>query len=311
MAFTVLSDHNIKQLLSDLTSNDIRELITALQEILVAYSCQNEQQFQPERAVVSRPDGQRSLFMPATTPQSIGVKIVGIAPSSGPTTTSPEASPPSPGIRSALTLCNAVGEAVGILNAAELTAFRTALGSMLLYQFRKETGNIVVFGSGKQAQWHIRLAVLLRAQDIRKIVIVNRSRERTRGLIASLVQDSHSPWPSHITLYQFDERNENLEDVVVDADVMFCTTPATEPLFPAKFLTSESSQRKSRYISAIGSYRLDMAEIDPELLKAIVDPSPLDSKLSCWSLSAVLIMQHSGARLPTSVPVLNIVRSII
>ncbi|KAF2132476.1 ornithine cyclodeaminase [Dothidotthia symphoricarpi CBS 119687] len=279
MAFTVLSDHDIKQLLSGLTLNDTHELIKALQEILVAYSCQNEQQFQPERGVVSRPDGQMSLFMPATTPQSVGVKIVGIAPSSGSTTTtSPEASPPPPGIRSALTLCNAVGEAVGILNAAELTAFRTALGSMLLYQSRKETGNIVVFGSGKQAQWHIRLAVLLRAQDIRKIVIVNRSRERTRGLIASLIKDSHAPWPSHIKLYQFEERNENLEDVVVDADVMFCTTPATKPLFPAKFLTSESSRRKTRYISAIGSYRRDMAEIDPELLKAMVDPSGIFSQ---------------------------------
>ncbi|EOA82925.1 hypothetical protein ACJQWK_04681 [Exserohilum turcicum] len=278
MAFTVLTDHDVKQLLGDLTSNDTRELITGLQEILAAYSCQNEKQFQPERAVVSRKNGKRSLFMPATTPQSVGVKIVGIADSSNPIVASSEPSPPQPGIRSVLTLCNAGGEAVGILNAAELTAFRTALGSMLLYQFRKETGNIVVFGSGKQAQWHIRLAVSLRAQDIRRIVIVNRSRERTQGLITSLVEDSHSPWPSNIELYQFDECNRTLEDVVAAADVMFCTTPATEPLFPAKFLTSEMSRNKTRYISAIGSYRLDMAEIDPELLKVIVDPSGIFSQ---------------------------------
>jgi ornithine cyclodeaminase/alanine dehydrogenase-like protein (mu-crystallin family) len=278
MAFTVLSDDDIKHLLSSLTSDDTHELVAALQKILIAYSCQNEQQFQPERAVISRPDGQRSLFMPATTPQSIGVKIVGIAPSSGPNTASPDASPSPPGLRSALTLCNAVGEAVGILNAAELTAFRTALGSMLLYQSRKETGNIVVFGSGKQAQWHIRLAVLLRAKDIRKIVIVNRSGERTRELIAGLTKDPHSPWPAHIKLYQFEERNEDLENVVADADVIFCTTPATEPLFPARFLTSEKSRRKSRYIAAIGSYRLNMAEIDPELLKAMVDPSGVFSQ---------------------------------
>ncbi|KAH6643224.1 ornithine cyclodeaminase [Boeremia exigua] len=277
MAFTVLSDHDIKQLLSNLTSDDTHKLITALQEILVAYSCQDEQQFQPERSVISRPNGQKSLFMPATTPQSIGVKIVGIAPS-GPSTSSQEASPPPPGLRSVLTLCDAAGEAIGVLNAAELTGFRTALGSMLLYRSRKETANIVVFGSGKQAQWHIRLAVMLRAQDIRKITIVNRNRVRTRGLISSLVEDSHSPWPSHIELHQYDERNQNLEDVVVDADVMFCTTPATEPLFPARFLTSERSRTKSRYIAAIGSYRLDMAEIDPELLKHIVNPSGIFSK---------------------------------
>lgn len=215
--------------------------------------------------------------MPATTPRSIGVKIVGITPSE-PNCSSSDHSPPPPGIRSVLTLCNAVGEAIGVLNAAELTAFRTALGSMLLYQYRNKTGNILVFGSGKQAQWHIRLAVLLRAQDIRKIVIVNRSRARAQELIASLVKDSYLPWPSHIKLRQFEEDTENLEDEVVDADVIFCTTPATEPLFPARYLTSESARSKTRYISAIGSYRLDMLEIDPELLKALVDPSGIFSQ---------------------------------
>lgn len=278
MAFTVLSDHNVKQLLSELSLNDTHELITALQAGLVAYSCQNEQQYQPERSVISRPDGQRSLFMPATTPQSIGVKIVGIAPSSGLPSAFSEASPRPPALCSVLTLCNAVGEGVGIINAAELTAFRTALGSMLLYKSRKETGNIVVFGSGKQAQWHIRLAVLLRAQDIRKIVIVNRSYKRAQRLIDSLVKDSHTSWPSHITLYQFGECNESLEDLVADADAIFCTTPATEPLFLARFLTSASARRKTRYIAAIGSYRLNMAEIDPELLKAIVDDSGVFSQ---------------------------------
>jgi ornithine cyclodeaminase/alanine dehydrogenase-like protein (mu-crystallin family) len=277
MAFTVLTDSDIKQILSGLTSNDTRELITGLQDILAAYSCQNEKQYQPERAVISRPNGKRSLFMPATAPQLVGVKIVGIADSSKSIVASPEA-PPQPGLCSTLTLCNDMGEAVGILNAAELTAFRTALGSMLLYQFRKETGNIVVFGSGKQAQWHIRLAVSLRARDIRKIVVVNRSRERAQGLIASLVEDSHSPWPAHIELCQFEESKGTIEDIVVAADVIFCTTPSTEPLFPARFLTSEISRNKTRYISAIGSYRLDMAEIDPELLKAIVDPSGIFSQ---------------------------------
>lgn len=105
--------------------------------------------------------------MPAPTPQAIGVKMVSIAPPSGPTSAASEAAqPPPPALRSVLTLCNAAGEAVGILNAAELTSFRTALGSTLLYQSRKETANVVVFGSGKQAQWHIRLAVMLRAKDI-------------------------------------------------------------------------------------------------------------------------------------------------
>lgn len=67
---------------------------------------------------------------------------------------------------------------------------------------------------------------------------------------------------------------------------MFCTTPSTSPLFPASYLTSESGLSKSRFISAIGSYRLDMQEIDPCLLKHIGDPSgPFASQVHQTSIS--------------------------
>ncbi|KAH7124358.1 hypothetical protein EDB81DRAFT_890466 [Dactylonectria macrodidyma] len=112
--------------------------------------------------------------MPATTQHLIGGKIVGISPSIDPTTIAPGTKPP-PALKNALTICDATGQAMGILNAAELTAFRTALGSMLLYRLRLITENILVFGAGKQALWYIRLSRLLRSQDIRTVTIVNRS----------------------------------------------------------------------------------------------------------------------------------------
>ncbi len=269
MTFTVLTDQDVKQIFRGLAVADVSALMQVLDQALAQYSCGDEQKYQPHRSVVPRPGGQVSLFMPATSPQSIGVKIVGISPSQDPAALPPGTKPP-PALLSALTICDAAGQALGILNAAELTAFRTALGSMLLYRLRRRTGNILVFGAGKQALWHIRLAALLRGDDVRKVTIVNRSAERTQELISSLYE---SGWPSHVGLSRFDAGKDNLEEFVSAADVIFCTTPSTEPLFPAAFLTSEKARAKSRFISAIGSYRLDMAEIDPELLRAVVDPS--------------------------------------
>jgi phosphoribosylformylglycinamidine synthase len=266
MTVTVLSDADIQTLLHNITPSDVQNLTSALNQAFTEYSCNDEVPYQPDRAHVARPNGQVSLFMPATTPSFIGVKIVGVAPSQAPQ----PGEKPKPALRSVLTICDELGQAVGVLNAAELTAFRTALGSMLLYRHRKKTENIVVFGAGKQAEWHIRLAILLIGNNIRKITVVNRSNARAKELLDALAQ---SKVGTHIKMEIFDNKDDALESLVTDADVMFCTTPSTSPLFPASYLTSESGLCKSRFISAIGSYRLDMQEIDPELLKLISNPS--------------------------------------
>jgi phosphoribosylformylglycinamidine synthase len=65
--------------------------------------------------------------MPATTPSSIDVKIVGILPSES-------LAPGEPALTSVLTLCDEKGTAVGVLNATVLTALRTSFGSMLYYK---------------------------------------------------------------------------------------------------------------------------------------------------------------------------------
>ncbi|KAF2127342.1 NAD(P)-binding protein [Dothidotthia symphoricarpi CBS 119687] len=272
MPFAVLSDTDVKAVLRDLKPFEVTNIADDLVQAFVQYSCHDEQQYQPHRNVITRPGNQVSLFMPATTQQSIGVKIVGISPSQDPAGASQDAKL-KPALQSALTICDALGQATGILNAAELTAFRTALGSILLYRLRQVTENIVVFGAGKQALWHIRLAILLRGQDIRKITVINRSSRRTQELFDAITE---SGLPLHIDLEAFGEKEDDkvtLEDVVTAADAIFCTTPSTTPLFPATFMTSEKARVKTRFISAIGSYRLDMAEIDPELLKAVTDPS--------------------------------------
>lgn len=264
MAFTILSDNDVKAILSSLSQTDISHIADSFLQSLVQYSCHNEAQYQPERAVIKR-GPQTSLFMPATTPSHIGVKIVGISP---PTPPSPDQKP-KPGLQATLTICDEAGKAVGVLNAAEITAFRTALGSMLLYRLRKRTANILVFGAGAQARWHIRLALLLRGDDIRSITVVNRSEARTRELLQSL---RATGVPAHVALGAL-EQGAGLRAAVQAADVVFTGVPSTSPLFPAEWLLSDAARGKGRYIAAIGSYRLDMQELDPVLLGHVADSS--------------------------------------
>ena len=272
MPFTVLTDDDVKKIFAELNSAEVTAIADALGQGLATYSCEDEREYQPHRAVITRPSKQTTLFMPATTQQAVGCKIVGVAPSQDASKLQP-GEKLKPALQSVLTICDELGSAIGVLNAAELTAFRTSLGSMLLYRFRKMTENIVVFGAGKQALWHVKLAIILRGEGIRKITIVNRSQQRALDLVHTLQE---SNWPEHITLQTFDRAaspEAEYENLVTAADAIFCTTPSTEPLFPAAYLTSEKAREKTRFMSAIGSYRLDMAEMDPELLKAVTDPS--------------------------------------
>ncbi|KAK6226844.1 Ornithine cyclodeaminase/mu-crystallin family protein [Colletotrichum tabaci] len=275
MAFTVLSDANVKQLFQGFGPDDVALMSDVLTDAFLSYSVGQEAQYQPHRAAVVRPNGQTGLFMPATMEDGMSVKIVGLPPPSSASTD----------LRCVLTVCDGTGRAVGIINAEELTAFRTSLGSILLYRYRKRTENVVVFGAGKQALWHLRLALVLRGGDIRSITVVNRSRARASKLIERLGVMGKASGVGATDGVSFTiieatpdsaPGDDSLRSAVEGSDVIFCTTPSTQRLFPAEWLTSERASAKTRYISAIGSYKLNMKELDPDFLRAVVD-TPLGS----------------------------------
>ncbi|KAK2052956.1 shikimate/quinate 5-dehydrogenase [Colletotrichum caudatum] len=275
MAFTVLSDENVKQLFRGFGPEDVALMSDVLTGALLSYSVGQEARYQPHRAAVVRPDGQTGLFMPATMEDGMSVKIVGLPPPSSGSTD----------LRCVLTVCDGTGRAIGVINAEELTAFRTSLGSILLYRYRKRTGNIVVFGAGKQALWHLRLALVLRGADIARITVVNRSRQRASRLVERLgaMGEASGVGGTDKVAFTVIEATPDsapghgpLRSAVEESDVIFCTTPSTQRLFPAEWLVSERASAKSRYISAIGSYKLNMKEIDPAFLRAVTD-TPLGS----------------------------------
>lgn len=181
----------------------------------------------------------------------------------------------------AITLFSPSGRPVGLLDASTLTAFRTALASACLLVRRDHVRTVTVFGSGEQAYWHVRLALKLRGSTIKQVNIINRKfSDASKELLKRFYQAPSSikvaeGWAStefSILTPQYKEYHRLLAEHVSSADVIFCCTPSTVPLFDHTILTSHEGRRKGRLIVAIGSYTPGMRELPVELLKQATKP---------------------------------------
>ncbi|KAF4554893.1 Ornithine cyclodeaminase-like protein 1 [Elsinoe fawcettii] len=324
MPLTILTDSDVNTLLHSLTRDDILDMQQSLADALHFYSTSGEENlccssYQPMRTALKRRDGKTTLFMPASAHTGLGIKVVTLGTPKGPETPSmdnlslastanesPRASlssrdtsstgtfnPPaslasaeSTTPRGSLTLLDSQGTPTALINAEELTAFRTALATNALFKKRQSVHDLVVFGAGKQAYWHVRVAMLLRGPEIHHLNIINRSFDRGRELFMRLYNPMpgdenyvnplghkyNSKTKGSILTPASPEYERLLKEYVRAANVIFCTTPSTEPLFPASYLTNAGGQKKGRYIGLVGSYRAHMIEIHPSILQQAVAP---------------------------------------
>lgn len=193
---------------------------------------------------------------------------------------------PESTIRGSLTLLDNLGRTTGLINAEEVTAFRTALASTMLLKKRQSVHDMTVFGAGKQAYWHIRLALLLRGDEIHHLNIVTRNFDTARNCIMRLYNPLPND-PSYVNPLgeKYNARTQKsiltpahteyqrlLKQYVRASNVIFCTTPSLTPLFPASYLIKPEGRKKGRYIACIGSYKPHMVELDPEVLRYAVAP---------------------------------------
>ena len=307
MPLTILTDTDVRVLLHSLTRDEILVLQHNLAEALHDYSTGTQETSgccsanQPQRISIPSGNGQTTLFMPARTATTTGVKIVSLAsvpsptpsivstnsstntltpvssaPSVKPSTTSSQSTTP----RGSLTLLDGSGTPLGFINAEELTAFRTALASTLLFSKRSKVHSVTVFGAGKQAYWHIRLALILRGSEIHHMNIINRTFTTTEPLMKEIYQSddwaglrtANDKLRFSVMSAEYGEYARLMKEHVRSSDVIFCCTPSTSPLFPAEHLTSSEGRRKGRYISLIGSYKPHMVELHPDVLRQAVEP---------------------------------------
>ncbi len=307
MPLTVLSDTDVKELLESLTRADIDALQQSLRRALHDYSTGTQENDacssqQPERTSHVSPNGLTMLFMPSTSSTAIGMKGMSPLPDAcfamfalfadkyacpvvtlaAPSDTAARSLQADFTPRGALTIMSHTGQPIGFLNAEEITAFRTALASTLLLCRRYHLKTLTVFGAGKQAFWHIRLALLLRGHTIKHINIINRTlSNRTKMLLRSFMQvnqatKAHEGWTNArfaILSPEYGEYDRLIKEQLRAADAIIMTVPSTEPLFDHSILTSTEGRKKGRLLIAIGSYKPHMIEIPKEMLLQAVRPT--------------------------------------
>lgn len=256
----VLGDGVIKDILLGLSKDEILSFRDQLEKCLMSISPGTEGDYQPTPGIINRPEGQRCLFRAFTSAEHAGTKII--------ITPAPNC---QQGLHGILVIVDKCGIPVGVLNAEEITGYRTSMSVMIPYYWRRNSENIVIFGAGKQALWHARILLALRGGEVKSISIVNRSADRARELIMSVQGENDRIWKSkcHFNLVSLADVNSEsrVEMLLSEADAIFCTVASTRPLF-----SLDSLKLKSRghgclpFISAVGSWQPDMIEIHPDIL---------------------------------------------
>ncbi|KAK0389770.1 hypothetical protein NLU13_3343 [Sarocladium strictum] len=271
-------------LLRNLTKKQATHLLTGLSTALETYSKQNVDAnangpiHQPLRTVMTTAEGNVRLFMPAADAHTTGIKVVTV--------------PKQGDIRGTISLFNQDGSLRGLLSAAEITAFRTALASMTLLSRVSgvSKAEIVVFGAGRQAEWHARLAVILFGDQVTKITFVNRSKGRMLAMCEELEVDLRKSLPNlrieRIAKEDLTdgEYKAKLKTILSTAGVLHCCTPSTEPLFPYADLG-----QGPKFLSLIGSYKPHMQEVDSDTLLSGKSMVYVDSKDACLEEAGEII----------------------
>lgn len=288
-SFRVLSDSAVHDILINLPRADILGFRDTLAQCLVNFSTAQERKYQPPAGIVNRPEGQRCLFRLFTSPSNVGAKVI-VSPS-------PSSPAAGSGLHGMIALCDQDGLPAGVLNAEEVTGYRTSLSALIPWLWRRRTDNIVVFGAGKQALWHLRLALALRGDEIRSVSVVNRSADRGRQLVERIGRENGERWKSAAKLEYVDPSREDydawLQSNLAVADAVFCTVGTTTPLFPAKYVTGEKRERQP-YVSAVGSWQPNMIELDPSLLQHVVGHPELGFRWEGGSGGVVLVDDREG-----------------
>ncbi|CRG90775.1 hypothetical protein PISL3812_07820 [Talaromyces islandicus] len=291
----VLPEDKLSQLLVNLDQEQCEKILQTFSDALATCSAQSklsEQQqeqkqiHQPLRSSIVTSHGDTTLFMPVSDTLSTSIKIVTV-PKKGP-------------IRGVINVLSPQGALLGVISAAEVTAFRTALATMTLFSrckwlFDSKKAQIIVFGAGRQAEWHARLALLLLSEEkIEGITFVNRGQERLDEMMTGLLPDLQQRYPNlKVTAYaksalQPEEYASRLTSDLAESNVVFCCTPSTEPLFAYDAITANRNQR---FISMIGSYKPHMQEVDKQtLLSGTEGRIYVDSKHACLEEAGELIM---------------------
>jgi ornithine cyclodeaminase/alanine dehydrogenase-like protein (mu-crystallin family) len=213
---------------------------------------------------------------------TLGIKVVSVRPNNA-----EKNIPTVPAV--VLMLDEETGVPKALMEASELTCIRTASSSAVAtkYLSRQDSETLSVFGCGAQGLAHV-ISICHVRENIKKVLLWNRTEQRAHDLVRSLVDHADPRWPFHFSEKETqNEKRTIVVSVELDADkaaqaadIICTTTDAKAPLFDGK------SVRPGTHVNCIGSYRHDMQEIDSYLVSH--SKVVADDKDHVWSESGDL-----------------------
>jgi len=142
------------------------------------------------------------------------------------------------------------GTPVCVLDAGEITRIRTAAASALATEAlaRPEADNLLVLGTGEQAEAHVLAICAIRRLD--SIVLWGRNPDHARRLADALAA-KHG-----LSV----EVAEDLKSAVARADIICTTTSSAEPILEGAWLS------EGTHVNIVGSSRAGPVEVDDDLV---------------------------------------------
>jgi ornithine cyclodeaminase/alanine dehydrogenase-like protein (mu-crystallin family) len=142
------------------------------------------------------------------------------------------------------------GSPVCILDAGEITRIRTAAASSMATDVlaRPDAGDLLVLGTGEQAEAHIRAIAALR--PLRRIMLWGRNPDHSRRLAEVLAAEAGMAV----------EVARDLQAAAAEADIICTTTASAEPILAGAWLSDGA------HVNIVGSSRLGPTEVDDDLV---------------------------------------------
>ena len=233
-----------------LDAPSIRELVpmaSAIRLMEVAFPILSAgDAFVPQRVVVSNQEESMSVFFkPAflSLYQRMSIKIL--------TQILDNTNPENPTIKGLVLLIDmATGKILSISDGRSLTAIRTGAASGIATQYLSNPAaqSVAIFGCGAQGQ--TQLEAVMAVRRIKQVLLFDVCPAQADGLASKISIDHNIAC----------EVNPGI-DALRGIDVICTATPSQQPLFGFRHL------KPGVHINAIGSYRTDMQEIDPEIMR--------------------------------------------
>lgn len=224
----------------------MRRAVEAMREAFIAVS--EGRARIPQRIAIPVPEREGvTLVMPGyMPPDALGLKVVSVFPHN------PERGLPT--IAALVVMLDPeTGAPVAMLDGTFLTAWRTGAASGLATDLlaRPDAESLALIGAGAQAR--TQLLAVCAVRPIRRVRVYSRTPDRARAFVAAMRGEEGVPEDIDVA--------PTPEAAVAEADVVCTATNSPTPVFDGRAL------RPGTHINAIGSFTLQMRELDEETFR--------------------------------------------